>query len=434
MTTNLIIQFTVSILLGTLIGIEREKQKQKTKNKSPLGIRTSILISLFGTLSTYLGIIYNPAIFYISIITIILLVLSSHINLILKYNRIGITTEISAILLFIYGSMCAIDQIQLAVILTIITTLILSAKTYMHNMSEAISKQELFDTIKFAIIAFIILPILPNQNYDQQIFGTFFPQMATTQNSIDILNPYKIWLLIVFISGISFLGYILIKLLNKKLGISLTGLIGGLYSSTATSLTLANKSKKFPKTINPFLAGIVLACAISFIKSFIFIKALNETLFQKTLFPLSIMFLYMLITGLYLMFTSKKEPKHQKEEKNFDTPFSIKNALKLGLLIIIALIVAKISLTYADISLYYVVAILSAFFAIDDPIVVSTASTAGHLINYTDAKNIILLVTYLNMSQKVLIVYLFGNKKLTKPLFLVFFGLFLVTLIGFLYL
>lgn len=432
---TLIFPFIVSLVIGALIGLEREKKKIEEKNMSAIGIRTSILICLFGTLSAYLSKTYDPLIFLFGLSALLILILSSHIILVIKYKRIGLTTEISSILLFLYGAMCAFGQIQLAVILAIITALILSTRVYLHNIVNNISTRELFDTIKFAIIAFIILPFLPNISYDQQLLGSILPGAPLMEgfSDIDVLNPYRIWLLVVFVSGISFTGYILIKLFGKKVGISLTGLMGGLYSSTATSLTLANKSKEIPGTINPFVSGIVLACAISFIKTFIFIGALNEELFLKTLTPLTLMFVYLLILGLVFFFKSNKVTGNSVK-KGFKSPFSLINTIKLGSFIVAALLIAKISLMYAGVELYYIIATLSAFFAIDDPIVISTSAIAGNLMSYFDAKNIIILVTYLNMIQKVAIVYFFGNRKLVKPLALIFGGLFLVTLIGFVYL
>ncbi len=437
--TRLIFPFAASLLIGALIGIDRERKKQEEKNLSAIGIRTSILITLFGTTAGYLGVNYDPWIFYFSLLAMLILTVSSHISLIIRHNRIGITTEITTILLFLYGAMCSYGLIQLAVILAIINALILSLKVYLHTTIANISDQELYDTIKFAIIAFIILPFLPDKNFDQQIFGPFLPDIASGHiNGVDIINPYKIWLLIVFVSGISFLGYILIKVLGKKVGISLMGLFGGFYSSTATSLALSDKSKKTKHNLTPYLAGIVLALSTSFIKMFIFIRTLNEELFNRILLPMGIMFLYLLIIGFFLMMKkesrSNKNKIKDKSAKNIETPFQLKKAIQLGAFILGALVIAKISLAYAGIELYYIVATLCALFAVDDPIIVSTSTVAGSLMDFENAKNIILLVSFLNTSQKAAIAYFFGNRKLVKPLLFIFGGLLLVTVLGFLYL
>ncbi len=439
--TGLIVPFGASILIGALIGLERERKKQESQNLSAVGIRTSILIALFGSLSGYLGQIYNPAIFFASLASLIILVISSHISLIIKHDRIGITTEITTILIFLYGAMCTYGMAQLGVILAIITTLVLSLRTYLHTTIANISETELYDTLKFAIIAFIVLPFLPDQNFDGQIFGTFMPEMVSKPGiaSVDVLNPYKIWLRIVFVSGISFLGYILVKVLGKKVGTSLTGLLGGFYSSTATSLALADKSKKTTsKNLNPYIAGITLAIATSFIKMFIFIRTLNEALFLRVLVPMGLMFIFLLAIGFFLMIkktaADKVPQKKMTDDSSMETPFKLKKAVELGAFIIGALLVAKISLAYAGIELYYVVAILCSLLAIDDPIIVSTSAIAGTLIDMDNAKNIIILVIFLNAVQKAGIAWIFGNRKMVRPLLYIFAGLLLVTAAGFIYL
>jgi len=187
-----------------------------------------------------------------------------------------------------------------------------------------------------------------------------------------------------------------------------------------------------PKTQLPFIAGITLACGISFLRTFIEIRALNEQLFSRILLPVGVMFIYMMITGLIYYLKSKNE-KIDPANNNFETPFKLKQALKLGLFIISTLIAAKVVLSLAGVNLYYTLAALMAFFAIDDPVVISTSTSAGKLMTIDQAKNLILIVTYLNMAQKVATVYFFGNKKLAKPLAAIFGGLLLVTLACILY-
>lgn len=308
---ELIIPFAAAILIGALIGIERERKKQMSDNLTAVGVRTSILVSLFGAISAYLGLHFDWNIFFISMIAMLILTISTHIYLVTKHDRIGITTEVSTILLYLFGAMCVMGLAQMAVVLGILTTLFLSLKDYLHNIAKGISDRELYDTIKFAIIAFIILPFLPDQSFDHLVLDPFLPSIGGdlhgSFSGVSVLNPYRIWFLVVFVSGVSYVGYILVKLFGSKVGISLSGLMGGLYSSTATSLTLSHKSKELLRTKAPFIAGIVLACGASFIKSFIFIRALNEELFFRTLLPLGLMSIYLLVIGLFIMIGSKKK-------------------------------------------------------------------------------------------------------------------------------
>lgn len=429
-----LLPFGTSIIIGSLIGLEREKNKQNTNGLSSVGIRSNILIALLGTLSAFFGQNIHPIVFYVILGGVIFTLVASYVFLAIKESRIGITTEVSALIVFLLGALCMEGNTQLALILAIITVLILSLREHLHKVAQSINYRELSDTIKFCIIAFVILPFLPNHNYDTEVFHYLFPHATPPANfdQVAILNPYNIWFLVVLVSAVSFLGYILVKTIGKQKGISIAGLIGGLYSSTATSLTLARKSKEYPKIQRPFVTGIVLACGISFLKTYIEIKALNEELFWRTLIPVSLMFGYLMMCGMYLFFTKGKE-QTMEETSGFKTPFELKEAIKLGGFIVFALLLAKILLSYTNINFYYIVASAMAFFAIDDPIIISTSASAGKLLSMDEAKNIIILVLFLNMVQKVGVIYFFGNRKLFKPMAIIFGGLFLVSLAALLY-
>ncbi len=431
---NLILPLGTSLLIGALIGLEREKNKQSKNGVSAVGIRTDILVCLFGALAALLGKTYGLVFFMTCFIAVLVLTIFTHVYLSITQKRIGITSEVSTILVFLLGAMAMAGLMQLAIILAIVITIVLSLRHYLHKTVHHMSSLELADTLKFAIIAFIILPFLPNQNFDQSVFSFLFPHATAPANfnQFNILNPYQIWFLVVLVSGISFLGYILVKTIGKKKGIGLMGLIGGLYSSTATSLMLARKSKLSPAIKRPFVTGIVLACGISFLRTYIELWALNEQLFYRTFIPVTLMFVYLMVVGIYLLFSKKHE--HIMHSSDFKTPFELKEALKLGGFIVGALIVAKILLSYAGVDLYYLVSAAMALFAIDDPATISAAASAGKLISYDQAKNVVMLVLTLNMVQKAGMIYFFGNRKLFKSMVYIFGGVLVVGLVGLIYL
>src|SRR5690606_38786160 len=161
-------------------------------------------------------------------------------------------------------------------------------------------------------------------------------------------------------------------------GYSFTGLIGGFYSSTVTSLTLSSISKTQTNLKAPIIIGITLACATSFFKMFVLIKTLNNQLFDRIFPSMAAMFLYLLITGgiIYLISTRKRKEtqkttnleKASKKIIEIKSPLNLGKAVKLAAIVIATLLAANLILTFSDISLYYVLAALMAFFAVDDPI------------------------------------------------------------------
>lgn len=442
---NLIIfKLFMAGVIGAIVGLEREKNIQETNEKSPIGVRTNILIGILGASSLYLSQIINEWVFIICLTTISALVFYP----LTKKNENGdklmsYKTSISALIVFLMGALAFSGEIKVAVAVAVITTFVISSKATFQKIIYGISYAELIDSIKFVLIAFIILPFLPNQAFDQNLLQFIDPTFSQTLDT-NIINPYRIWFLIVIISGLNFLGYVLVKLFGKGKGYSLTGLIGGFYSSTVTSLNLASVSKKQTDIIYPFVAGILLACGTSFFKMIVLIRTLSNTLFDK-LFPGMIaMSIYLLASGAFFHFYGERKERASKAMKNkkkdhselitLKSPLNLVSAIKLAGFVLLTMLAANLILQYADINWYYILAGLMAFFAVDDPIIISTADIAGVSITYDTAKNIILGVIFLNFLQKLATAYFFGNKKLVKPLSVGIVGLLLVTIVSLLYL
>ena len=127
-----------SILIGALIGLEREKTKIESHGISPVGVRTDILVCLFGAIAALFGQI-NIWIFFTCLTALLILTISGYIYMSITHGRVGITTEISTILVFLFGAMCAWGFIQLAGVLAILTALILSVREYLHNAPKSAS-------------------------------------------------------------------------------------------------------------------------------------------------------------------------------------------------------------------------------------------------------------------------------------------------------
>ena len=134
----------------------------------------------------------------------------------------GLTTEVAALIVLLSGAIVYWGYLELAVAIGVTTFVLLSIKLETDTLIRQITKEDVYAVIKFAVISAIVLPLLPNQGLGNP--------------PLDVLNPHKIWLMVVFISGISFLGYILVKVVGTRQGIGLTGFLGGLVSSTAVTL------------------------------------------------------------------------------------------------------------------------------------------------------------------------------------------------------
>ena len=270
--------------------MEREYARFRKKGHDYAGIRTYPLIALFGALAAYLSDLYSIWILITSITLLGLLVTAAYFAL-AKSERmhIGATSEIAGLLTFFIGVLSYYGELTLAASVAIVITVILYARTFLHSVAEKMKGQELADTLKFAVIAFVILPFLPNKGF----------------GPLELFNPYIIWLMVVFISGISFAGYILMKWFGEK-GITLAGILGGLVSSTAVTTSFAQRSKKQQKATRALVLGVILANGIMFIRILVEVFVINKELFYEMLIP---MLSLALVTAIFSYLLWKKAKK-----------------------------------------------------------------------------------------------------------------------------
>ncbi|WP_456419689.1 MgtC/SapB family protein [Thermovibrio sp.] len=323
--------YFISLIIGGLVGVEREFKKQREKVPAFGGIRTFILISLFGTLSAHASeALGAPVIFHISLVSLTLLVaVAQYLE-----GLPGLTSEVSALITFTLGALCYKEEFQLAAFIGVLLLFVLSFKEQMHSFVKHLTLEDLYAFLKFAAVTVVIYPLLP----DQSFYG---------------VNPREVWTMVVIISTIDFVGYVLTKLAGGR-GVLITGLIGGLVSSTAVTATFSPLSRLNPALINEYAAGIVGASAIMFPRM-TFLASIVSPQFAKFLlipsllaFTLGIFFAYRLATG-----------RGGNEAKvNVQNPYELSTAIKFGLFYAFILFLSRNALRYfGDYGLYVVAAI-----------------------------------------------------------------------------
>ena len=213
--------FLVALLIGALIGTERQRRLAEEKVRGVAGLRTFILIALLGRSCAYLASQYGPSFAIAAIASFTILVAQAMLLRSAALGRIDFTAAVAAVVTFALGMLTTFpDSVPLAVALAIITTWVLATRTITHRYVEALSETDLLDTLKMGIIALVIYPLLPDAPLDP--WG--------------VINPRQIWLFVVMVSLIGYVGYILIRILGAERGLSLTGILGGMVSSTAVTI------------------------------------------------------------------------------------------------------------------------------------------------------------------------------------------------------
>ncbi|MEX2143699.1 MAG: MgtC/SapB family protein [Anaerolineales bacterium] len=326
---DLFIRFATPLAIGFFIGLQREFQHGGVGRTIPAGERTFALITLSGALAAMASEQFDqPLIFFGLLLSVGLLVVVGYV---FKAQRghFGMTTEAAILVSVLLGGLCYWGFVGLAVAIGVATTVLLSIKWETDKLVEALTRQDIIAALQFAAITAIILPVLPNESLLPAPF--------------DVLNPFQIWLMVVFISGISFLGYLLIKLTGSQNGIGATGVLGGLVSSTAVTLSFARRSIKESKVVLALAVGISAAWAIMFARIIFQIAVIHSELLSLAWLPLVASGLAGFVFAAYLIISQRSAGRGRVE---FSNPFDLGEALRFGLLYAFILVIARSAQLY----------------------------------------------------------------------------------------
>ena len=219
------VKILLTLFLCFLIGLEREEHRAAGQRYSFGGVRTFPLIGLTGYAMALLsGTQLLPLTFGFGVIGAFLWL--SYRHKLETYNEAGVTTEVSGLVTYVIGALVSRDQLWIATTIAVLSMLLLELKEFLENLTTRIPAVEILTFTKFLLLTFVILPVVPNKDY-----GPF------------AVNPFKSWLIVVAISGVSYGSYLLEKLAKGKGGVRLSALLGGLYSSTFTTVVMAKEAK-----------------------------------------------------------------------------------------------------------------------------------------------------------------------------------------------
>ena len=337
--TDLALRFAVAIALGVLLGLERERTKGE---EGGAGVRTFALIALSGALAAHLDARLAlgwmaPAMF----VALAALVIGMYVVTSMRGDT-GITTEVSALMAFLLGLLSAHGELQLAGGIAVAMALLLALKDWLHRLARRIAPADVEATLKFSIISIIVLPLVPDVNYGPP--------------PLDVVNPYRIWLMVVLISALNFFSYLLVKIVGPHHGIGIAGLLGGMVSSTAVSLGFAQRSRKDNEDPSALALGIVLAWTVMFFRVAIVTSLINWELGRRV--TVAVALLCAVSIGACYLLWSRHQRRERGEVQAGSNPFELDQAIKFGLLFGAVIFLAKAAQVYlGDTGLYFAAAI-----------------------------------------------------------------------------
>jgi len=357
--------FAIALFIGALVGIERERKLEEDDLQFG-GLRTFILIAMAGAISAWIDLEVGSGLLFIGGgggLTL-LIVVSYYVASQRSEKMPGITTEMSAIVVYLLGGGTIFGFPEVTVALAIATSAILTYKTALHEMVDSLDVEDIYAGLKLLFATFIVLPLLPDQTLDPW----------------DSLNPYKLWWLVILISTLSLVGYVAVRWLGSQRGLAVTGFFGGLVSSTAMTLSFARRSKSEEDSPGLIAMGILLAWTVMAIRVVIVVAVLNPALVTPLLAPIGALGVASLgaVGWFYLKASGVEQPADEGTSgtEKLKNPFSLAEAMKFGALFAGVLLAVALAQEFLPTSYIYVVAFFAGLTDVD-AISLTLANTAG---------------------------------------------------------
>lgn len=386
--------------IGLLIGIERGWHgRREDEGDRVAGIRTFSLSGLMGGIWAILIPHAGEWVLGAAFLAFTGLIIASYIfeQKALEHKDIGITTEVSLLLTFGLGAWAALDfQIE-ALATAVVVMTILSVKPVLHKWLQKIEVEVIYAGIKLLIISVILLPLLPNKGY-----GPW-----------DTLNPYWIWWMVVLISGLSFLGYLLVKYIGQDKGTLLTSIIGGLASSTAVTVSLARFADQQNISMSKlFAAGVLIASSVMFGRVYVEVAVVNSSLLHPLWIPLTVM-LSLTFACVFWLWKMSSEPSQTEENPalNLGNPLQLGTALKFGALLAVILVLATALEEWFGDRGIYLLALFSGLMDVDAITVSFSKMAEADITSVVAIRGIILAVISNTLVKAGLFIFMAGWKK-----------------------
>ncbi len=401
-------QFLTSLAIGLLIGLERERNPS-----AKAGLRTFALVALFGTVMALLSAKFDtPWLLIAGLIAVAGMIIGAYIKNPAEDSDPGTTTVIALLMCYGLGAMIWYGMAKLAVMLAIAVTALLYFKPELRGISQRLTRRDLVAVLQFSVLTFIILPILPDQNY-----GPY-----------DAVNPHQVWLMVVLISGISLIGYAALQIVGTRYGAPLLGFLGGLVSSTATTLSYANRGKSNPDMQELAAFVIVIASMVVLLR----LTVVTAVVAYESLHGLLPVFLGGMLPGLIAALYSwrKIDTSSELHFPETSNPAELHTAIGFGLLYVAVLLGAAWMSDLAGNQGLYVVALISGLTDVD---AITLSSLRLFNLGQISEQQIVVTVTiaYLaNLAFKFGLVIFIGGWNLAKQVAIGFGAIACGALIG----
>jgi uncharacterized membrane protein (DUF4010 family) len=391
----------IALLLGLLLGLERERGRHP---EEPLfaGIRTFPLIAVSGYLGALAGAHGAPLALPAVLLAVGALAVAAYLRT--SGQHLGITTEMAALVCALLGATVAFGQAPVAVALAVAVALLLALKDPLHRVAGAISSEEILAILKFAVVGLIVLPLLPDRALGP--YGAF--------------EPRRIGMVVVLLSGVSLLGYLLVRVVGGRAGWPLAGLLGGLVSSTATTLSFAGKARESVALVRALALGILLASTVLYVRGAVLALLFDRALGQHLLPRLGALLALALLLG-FLQF--RRLEAGPADAAQLGNPVELGRAVMLAAVFAAVLLGARVAQARLGTAGLWAVGAAGGLVDVDSVMVAVASVRRQGLVDAPAAGGAFLLATLTNLLFKAGAVVLVGGRELSRRVLPVFAAL-----------
>ncbi|QLG61855.1 MgtC/SapB family protein [Halorarum salinum] len=338
-----VVRVAIAFGIGALIGLEREGSESAG---TFAGSRTFPLFALLGAL---VGAFF-PAMLPVVLAALAVPLTVAYAGKVWLERDLGLTTLTAALLVVVLGALTTHSErgAVIAIIVAGAVTALLSAKGTIHGFADRVDERERRASVKFVLVVLVVLPVLPDRELDV-LFG---------------LNPRFVWLMVVFVTGLSFLAYALSRAVGAERGIALTGVLGGFVSSTATTVSMAERASEAPTLSRMYAFATVVASIVMFPRALVEVAVINRALLPHVAVPLGAMTAFGAVVAavVYWRATARTGVDSGTEVEN---PFRLRPALFFGAVFAVVLLVSELANTRLGPSGVYATAFVSGLADVD---------------------------------------------------------------------
>ncbi len=351
------VKILLVLFLSFLTGLEREEHRTTPGHYKFGGVRTFPLIGLIGYAVALLakGELLPVTLGFAVVGGFLML---SYRHKISNFEQAGITTEMSGLTTYLVGALVYQEQFWIATTLSVASMLLLELKSGLENLSNLIAPEEIFTFTKFLLLTAVILPVLPYRD-----FGPFQ------------INPFKTWLVVVAVSTVSYGSYVIQKLTQGQGGVLLSALLGGIYSSTITTVALSRRAKR---EVRPhlFSGAILIASGLMYLRLAALLAMFNHDLFLTLGLPFTVLATAAAAGGWLWSRRADTNTREVKREFEPSNPLEMRAAFAFAALFLAMLVVTRLVITYLGKAGVYGLAAVMGVTDVD-PFIMGMTQSAG---------------------------------------------------------